>query len=236
MNDSSAVLPEQPTGPLLRIESVSREFDEGSVQALRDVSLTVGRGEYLAIMGPSGSGKSTLLHLIGALDRPDRGEIFFKGQSLARMADTAHFRANPRLCLSIVPFAADLDRVGKRADPHVRRPAARAPTGEQGQGIARPGRHVASCRASAAQTFRGRAATRCDRPGVGQRSGVAAGGRTDGEPRFSSGGRGTRPVRPSPPTTGRDTRRHHPCPGSGRPAQRIVWIRDGRLHTVLPCE
>ena len=73
-------------------KSVSRQFDEGSVQALRDVSLTIGRGEYLAIMGPSGSGKSTLLNLIGALDRPDRGEIFFEGQSLGRMADPAHFR------------------------------------------------------------------------------------------------------------------------------------------------
>ena len=78
---------------MLRIESVSRQFDEGSVQALRDVSLTIGRGEYLAIMGPSGSGKSTLLNLIGALDRPDRGEIFFEGQSLGQMTDPALLRA-----------------------------------------------------------------------------------------------------------------------------------------------
>jgi putative ABC transport system ATP-binding protein len=77
----------------LRIESVSRQFDDGAVQALRDVSLTIGRGEYVAIMGPSGSGKSTLLNLIGALDRPDQGEIFFEGKSLGRMADLARFRA-----------------------------------------------------------------------------------------------------------------------------------------------
>jgi putative ABC transport system ATP-binding protein len=78
---------------MLRIETVSRQFDEGAVQALCDVSLSIGRGEYLAIMGPSGSGKSTLLNLIGALDRPDRGEIRFEGQSLQRMADPARFRA-----------------------------------------------------------------------------------------------------------------------------------------------
>ncbi len=79
--------------PLLRIEGVHRQFDEGSVQALRDVSLSIGRGEYLAIMGPSGSGKSTLLNLLGGLDRPDLGEIFFEGKSLARMDDLARFRA-----------------------------------------------------------------------------------------------------------------------------------------------
>ena len=93
MNETLSSSPVQTTEPLLRIEAVSRQFDEGAVQALRQVSLTVGRGEYLAIMGPSGSGKSTLLNLMGALDRPDGGDIFFAGESLARMADLARFRA-----------------------------------------------------------------------------------------------------------------------------------------------
>ncbi len=93
MNETATVCQDRTSGPLLRIDSVSRQFDGGTVQALRNVSLAIGRGEYLAIMGPSGSGKSTLLNLIGALDRPDRGEIFFEGQSLSRMADPAGFRA-----------------------------------------------------------------------------------------------------------------------------------------------
>ncbi|MGA2257010.1 MAG: ABC transporter ATP-binding protein [Thermoguttaceae bacterium] len=93
MNETRTACQDRTTEPLLRIDSVSRQFDGGSVQALRDVSLAIGRGEYLAIMGPSGSGKSTLLNLIGALDRPDRGEILFEGQSLSGMANPAHFRA-----------------------------------------------------------------------------------------------------------------------------------------------
>jgi putative ABC transport system ATP-binding protein len=79
--------------PLIRVENVSRHYDDGAVQALVDVSLTVRRGEYLAVMGPSGSGKSTLLHLLGALDRPDQGEVYFNGQPLSRERDLDRFRA-----------------------------------------------------------------------------------------------------------------------------------------------
>ena len=93
MNEPPIACQDRGAGALLRIEAVSRQFDEGAVQALRNVSLSIGRGEYLAIMGPSGSGKSTLLNLLGALDRPDQGEIFFEGQSLGRLTDLARFRA-----------------------------------------------------------------------------------------------------------------------------------------------
>ena len=79
--------------PLLDVRSVCRTYDDGTVRALKDVSFTVNRGEYVAIMGPSGSGKSTLLNLLGALDHPCRGEICFEGQSLARMHDLDRFRA-----------------------------------------------------------------------------------------------------------------------------------------------
>jgi putative ABC transport system ATP-binding protein len=74
--------------------NVSRMYDDGSVQALVDVSLDIRRGEYLAIMGPSGSGKSTLLNLLGALDKPTGGDILFEGKSLSKLADLDHFRAH----------------------------------------------------------------------------------------------------------------------------------------------
>lgn len=78
---------------LLRAERLRRTYTDGAVVALRDVSLQIGRGEYLAIMGPSGSGKSTLLSLLGALDRPTSGEIYFDGTPLSAIADLDKFRA-----------------------------------------------------------------------------------------------------------------------------------------------
>ena len=87
--------------PLMRLESVCRSYDDGAVPALTDVSFAVARGEYLAIMGPSGSGKSTLLNLMGALDRPSSGEIYFDGRPLSTLIDLDHFRATrSALCFS----------------------------------------------------------------------------------------------------------------------------------------
>ena len=82
-----------PIDPLLQVSSVCRSYDAGALHALTDVSFSVRRGEYLAIMGPSGSGKSTLLNLLGALDRPTSGEIYFEGQCLAARKDLDRFRA-----------------------------------------------------------------------------------------------------------------------------------------------
>jgi putative ABC transport system ATP-binding protein len=82
-----------PSEPLLRVDNVSRTYADGGVRALSDVSLTVRRGEYVAIMGPSGSGKSTLLNLLGALDRPTSGEVYFQGKPLSQLPYLDQFRA-----------------------------------------------------------------------------------------------------------------------------------------------
>jgi len=80
--------------PLLCVVHASRTYDDGAVQALSDVSLSIQRGEYLAIMGPSGSGKSTLLNLLGALDHPTSGDVLFEGMSLNGRANLDQFRAS----------------------------------------------------------------------------------------------------------------------------------------------
>jgi putative ABC transport system ATP-binding protein len=79
--------------PLLRTEHLGKAYPDGQVTALADVSLSIRRGEYVAIMGQSGSGKSTLLNLLGALDQPSSGEVFFDGQPLSAIPDPDRFRA-----------------------------------------------------------------------------------------------------------------------------------------------
>jgi lipoprotein-releasing system ATP-binding protein len=64
-----------------------RGGDGGVIHVLNGVSLDVSRGEMVAIVGASGAGKSTLLHVVGALDRPDRGEVLIQGKSLANRDD-----------------------------------------------------------------------------------------------------------------------------------------------------
>jgi putative ABC transport system ATP-binding protein len=74
------------TAPVVEMLDVSKVYP-GGVAALRDASLTIARGEQVAIVGPSGSGKSTLLHLMGTLDRPSSGRIRIAGHDVARLDD-----------------------------------------------------------------------------------------------------------------------------------------------------
>lgn len=72
---------------LYRFASVSKEYPGPgeSLTVLRDTSLTIRHGESIAVVGASGAGKSTFLHLLGTLDTPTRGDIFFAGQNVAAM-------------------------------------------------------------------------------------------------------------------------------------------------------
>ncbi len=72
---------------------LKKEYDEGSVQALRGVNLRVHQGEFVAITGPSGCGKSTLLQMLGALDEPSSGSIQYRGKALPGHAEAATYRA-----------------------------------------------------------------------------------------------------------------------------------------------
>ena len=74
---------------LIRLSRVSRRYQMGTetIHALREVSIEVGRAEYVAIMGPSGSGKSTLMNLIGCLDTPSSGTYELNGTNVSDMDD-----------------------------------------------------------------------------------------------------------------------------------------------------
>jgi putative ABC transport system ATP-binding protein len=74
---------------LIRLQNVARRYQMGAeiVHALRDLSLEIQRGEYVAIMGPSGSGKSTLMNLIGCLDTPTSGRYELNGINVGEMND-----------------------------------------------------------------------------------------------------------------------------------------------------
>src|SRR5512132_547500 len=84
---SSPVL--APTDDIIRAVDVFKTYESGavSVQALRGVSLSVPRGEMVAIMGPSGCGKTTLLNCLSGLDAIDSGQIFIEGTDIATLSD-----------------------------------------------------------------------------------------------------------------------------------------------------
>jgi putative ABC transport system ATP-binding protein len=73
---------------VVAIDNLTKGYVRGKqrVEVLRDLSLQIEQGEFVAIMGPSGSGKSTLLNLIGGLDRPDRGQVRVGGEDIAKLS------------------------------------------------------------------------------------------------------------------------------------------------------
>ena len=74
---------------LLEVKNISKTYGNGetAVKALKDVSFSVPKGEYVAIVGESGSGKSTLMNMIGALDRPTEGQYFLGGRDISKLQD-----------------------------------------------------------------------------------------------------------------------------------------------------
>ena len=92
---TSAAPATEPTGdhatPAVRTDGVWKIFEQEAeeVQAVRDVTLTISRGEFTALAGPSGSGKTTLLNLIGGLTRPTRGRVWVAGHEVSEMSNQA---------------------------------------------------------------------------------------------------------------------------------------------------
>jgi putative ABC transport system ATP-binding protein len=88
---SPAVSPLVPTAAVEMV-GVCKDFDGGVIQALHELTLTITRGESVAITGPSGCGKSTMLHLLAALDRPTSGTIRVGGEDLSQIRDLPGYR------------------------------------------------------------------------------------------------------------------------------------------------
>jgi ABC-type lipoprotein export system ATPase subunit len=78
---------------LLRAEHLCKEYPDGHVRALDDVSFEIAAGDYVAIMGPSGSGKSTLLSVLGTLDQPTSGQVLFEGKTLSQWGNIDELRS-----------------------------------------------------------------------------------------------------------------------------------------------
>lgn len=92
---------------MIELSGVSRTWEVGGrpVHALRDVTLSIGAGGYVSVMGPSGSGKSTLLSLLGGLDRPTAGSYRFEGREVASLPDEELSRLRrERICFVFQSF------------------------------------------------------------------------------------------------------------------------------------
>ena len=90
MNRSAAAGSGGSVSPILQAEGLCRSFvdsDGSELPILKGVDLDVARGEVVAVVGASGAGKSTLLHLLGGLDRPTKGEVYWGGQPLSSLAE-----------------------------------------------------------------------------------------------------------------------------------------------------
>ena len=173
----SNILPMYSNSVFLRTQHLSKLYTDGQVSALFDVSLDIHHGEYVSIMGPSGSGKSTLLNLLGALDSPTSGEIYFEGQPLSTIRNLDRLRAQKVgfifQSFYLLPVLTAVENVqvpmfeGSRLSVSAREKKAVESARHRGPG--------APHQSPAGAAFRGRAAAGGHRPGAGQRPCLAPG-------------------------------------------------------------
>lgn len=106
-------------GEIISVKQIRKTYQIGDelIEALKDVSLTIQKNEYVALMGPSGSGKSTLMNMLGCLDTPSSGEYVLNGQSVAQMSDNDLARVRNKeigfvfQTFNLLPRASTLENV-----------------------------------------------------------------------------------------------------------------------------
>ena len=76
---------------IVEVNGICKSYRDNAsnLEVLKDINFTVGKGEFLAIQGPSGAGKSTLLHILGGLDNPTKGDVYFEGDSIYDLSEDA---------------------------------------------------------------------------------------------------------------------------------------------------
>ncbi|OUJ75542.1 ABC transporter ATP-binding protein [Hymenobacter crusticola] len=105
--------------PVIETTGISKVYQMGTetIQALRSVTISIQRGEYVAFMGPSGSGKSTLMNIVGCLDTPTAGQYVLSGQDVSRMSDNQLAEVRNKeigfvfQTFNLLPRATSLDNV-----------------------------------------------------------------------------------------------------------------------------
>jgi putative ABC transport system ATP-binding protein len=103
---------------VISLKNIGRAYPVGTgqVRALRGVSLEIGKGEHVALVGPSGSGKSTLLHILGCLDRPSEGVYLFNGRDVSSWSEEERSRLRQREIGFVFQFFHLLPRLTARGN------------------------------------------------------------------------------------------------------------------------
>ena len=96
---------------IIKLSKISKRFTTANknITVLKNVNLTIRKGELISLNGPSGSGKSTLLHIIALLDQPSSGEVFFKKKNLSKSKDREKDLVRKKGISIIYPLCNSLD-------------------------------------------------------------------------------------------------------------------------------